>query len=123
MPSHIITAVLSAVVVLLLLNLVAALIFFSRRPLAHHWLLVILLAGTSGAALAGVFGVLASEGERYADIAVVLTGTAAVTAAVRAGARRRRLPTRPADPDAARSAEQDRTHQASPDQNQAGEGA
>lgn len=109
MPSHIITAALSAVVILLLLNLVVALIVFARRDLARHWLLVILLAGTSGAALAGIFGVLASDGERYADIAAVLTGTAAVTAAVRAGARRRRLPTRPADPDAARPAEQDRT--------------
>lgn len=123
MPSHIITAVLSAVVILLLLNLVAALIFFVRRSLAHHWLLVILLAGTSGAALAGIFGVLASDGERYADIAVVLTGTAAVTAAVRAGARRRRLPTRPAGPDAGRSAEQDSAHQDGSNRNRTGEGA
>lgn len=106
MPSHIITAALSAVVILLLLNLVVALIVFARRDLARHWLLVILLAGTSGAGLAGIFGVLAEDGERYADIAVVLTGTAAVTAAVRAGARRRRLPTEPAEASAPQPGEQ-----------------
>lgn len=106
MPSHIITAVLSVVVILLLLNLVVALIVFARRGLARHWLLVILLAGTSGAALAGILGVLAEDGERYVDVALVLTGTAAVTAAVRAGARRRRLPAHPADTSAPRAAEQ-----------------
>lgn len=106
MPSHIITAVLSVVVILLLLNLVVALIVFARRGLARHWLLVILLAGTSGAALAGILGVLAEDGERYADVALVLTGTAAVATAVRAGARRRRLPARPADTSAPRAGEQ-----------------
>lgn len=118
MPSHIITAALSAVVILLLLNLVVALIVFARRDLARHWLLVILLAGTSGAGLAGIFGVLAEDGERYADIAVVLTGTAAVTAAVRAGARRRRLPTEPAEASAPQPGEQPQ-----PRMHRAGEGS
>lgn len=90
---------LSVVLVVLLLNLVVALVVFSRRCLANNWLLVILLAGTSGAALAGILAVLAEDGERFADVALVLTGTAAVTAAVRAGAERRRLPRERAVPD------------------------
>lgn len=92
MPSDVVSAVLSVVLVVLLLNLVVALVVFSRRSLADNWLLVILLAGTSGAALAGILAVLAEDGERFADVALVLTGTAAVTAAVRAGAERSRLP-------------------------------
>lgn len=92
MPSDVVSAVLSVVLIVLLLNLVVALVVFSRRSLANNWLLVILLAGTSGAALAGILAVLAEDGRRFADVALVLTGTAAVTAAVRAGAERRRLP-------------------------------
>ncbi|WP_146340725.1 hypothetical protein [Nesterenkonia sp. NBAIMH1] len=76
--------VLAAVFVVLVLNLVAALVICARRRRAGSWLLVILLAGTSGAALAGILAVTAEDGERYFDVALVLTGTAAVTAAVRA---------------------------------------
>lgn len=95
MPSDVVSAVLSVVLVVLL---VVALVVFSRRCLANNWLLVILLAGTSGAALAGILAVLAEDGERFADVALVLTGTAAVTAAVRAGAERRRGRAAPAPP-------------------------
>lgn len=94
MPSSVVSAVLGAVLVVLLLNLIVALIVFARRSLANNWLLVILLAGTSGAALTGILAVLAEDGRRFADVALVLTGTAAVTAAVRAGAERRRIPAR-----------------------------
>ncbi len=94
MPSSVVSAVLSAVLIILLLNLVVALVVFARRSLANNWLLVTLLAGTSGAALTGILAVLAEDGRRFADVALVLTGTAAVTAAVRAGAERRRIPLR-----------------------------
>lgn len=92
MPGTVVEAVLTAVVVLLLLNFAAALAVFARRRLAGSWLLVVLLTGTTGAALAAVIALLTPEGERFADVALVLTGTAAVTAAVRAAAERRRVP-------------------------------
>lgn len=81
--------VLTVVFAVLLLNLVVALAVCARRGLADSWLLVILLAGTTGAALTAVLAVLADDGSRYLDVALVLTGTAAVTAAVRAALPRR----------------------------------
>lgn len=80
-----IQAVLLAVFAVLLGNYVLALAVFSRRGLSGNWLLVVLLTGTTGAALAAVLAVLSEGGSRYLDVALVLTGTAAVAAAVRAG--------------------------------------
>ncbi|MCH8560964.1 hypothetical protein [Nesterenkonia sp. DZ6] len=82
-------AVLLGVFAVLLANYVLALAVFARRGLAGDWLLVVLLTGTTGAALAAVLAALADDGARYLDVALVLTGTAAVAAAVRAGLRRR----------------------------------
>ncbi|WP_147103530.1 hypothetical protein [Nesterenkonia populi] len=82
-------AVLTVVFAVLLLNLLAALLVCARRGMAGSWLLVILLAGTTGAALTGILAVLSDDGRRFLDVALVLTGTAAVTAAVRAALPRR----------------------------------
>lgn len=75
-------AVLTGVFAVLILNLVIAVAVCAHRRMTDSWLLVILLSGTTGAAAAAVLGVLAQE-PRFLDVAVVLTGTAAVTAAVR----------------------------------------
>lgn len=85
-----IEAVLLGVFAVLLANYVVALAVFARRSLAGDWLLVVLLTGTTGAALAAVLAVLSQDGARYLDVAMVLTGTAAVAAAVRAGLPRHR---------------------------------
>ncbi|WP_022872650.1 hypothetical protein [Nesterenkonia alba] len=74
--------VLGLVFAVLVLNLLTAAVVCARRGMSGNWLLVILLAGTTGAAAAAVLGVLAGE-PRFIDVALVLTGTAAVTAAVR----------------------------------------
>lgn len=74
--------VLSTVLAVLLLNLLAAALIAARRVRASSWLLVILLAGTTGAAAAAVLAVL-TDRPRFLDIAVVLTGTAVLTVAVR----------------------------------------
>ena len=83
-----IETVLLGVFAVLLANYVVALAVFGRRRLAGDWLLVVLLTGTTGAALAAVLATLSDDGARYLDVALVLTGTAAVAAAVRAGVRR-----------------------------------
>lgn len=75
--------ILTAVCAVLLLNLLVAAVVAARRH-PSSWLLVVLLSGTTGAAVAAVMAVLDGEGSRFADVALVLTGTAAVTAAVRA---------------------------------------
>lgn len=80
-----IEAVLLGVFAVLLVNYVVALTVFARRRLAGDWLLVVLLTGTTGAALAAVLAALSDDGARHLDVALVLTGTAAVAAAVRAG--------------------------------------
>ncbi|EXF24782.1 hypothetical protein BG28_03455 [Nesterenkonia sp. AN1] len=84
-----IDVVLLGVFAVLLANYVLALSVFARRGLAGNWLLVVLLTGTTGAALAAVLAALSEDGSRYLDVALVLTGTAAVAAAVRAGLPRR----------------------------------
>lgn len=81
--------VLSVIFAVLMLNLVLAVVSCAHRGQADSWLLVVLLAGTTGAAAAAVLAVLA-QNPRFLDVAVVLTGTAALTAAVRASVRRRR---------------------------------
>lgn len=91
--------VLSAVVVVLLINFIAAILAFARRGFSENWLLVVLLTGTTGAALVALLVVLGGDTDvgspgdlppaRLLDIGVILTGTAALTAAVRAVAGRR----------------------------------
>ncbi|MDR8019356.1 hypothetical protein [Nesterenkonia aerolata] len=81
--------VLSVVVGLLVLNLVIAAVVFARLRAAGAWLLVILLASTTGIALAAVLAVL-NDAPRMLDAALVLAGTAVVTAAVRSDAERTR---------------------------------
>ena len=77
----------------LMLNLLVAGVVGVRQ--SSSWLLVILLAATTGAAAVSVLAVLDGGSLRFLDAALVLTGTAAVTAAVRAAQVRRR----PAAPD------------------------
>lgn len=78
---------LTVVCAVLLLNLLIAGITMVRRH-PSSWLLVVLLAGTVGAATAAVMAVIDGGNERYLDVALVLTGTAVVTAAVRAAMHR-----------------------------------
>lgn len=85
----VVDAVLSAVSILLVVNLLIAAVVLSRGRAAGSWLLVILLASTTGVALAAVFAALTGT-ERMLDVALVLAGTAVVTAAVRADAERSR---------------------------------
>lgn len=70
----------------LLLNLLVAAVVAVRRH-RSSWLLVVLLAGTVGAAVAAILAVLDGDNTRYLDVALVLTGTAAVTAVVRLAVR------------------------------------
>lgn len=81
--------VLTAVFAVLMLNLVAAAAAAVRQ--SSSWLLVVLLGTTTGAAAVAVLAVLADTGDsgRFIDAALVLTGTAAVTAAARAALLRR----------------------------------
>ncbi|TLP79844.1 hypothetical protein [Nesterenkonia sphaerica] len=79
--------------VVLVVNIVAALLAFLRRGFNEDWLLVVLLSGTTGAAVVVLVIVLVPlvSGSpepplRLVDVAVILTGTAALTAAVRAAA-------------------------------------
>lgn len=74
--------VLTAVFAVLMLNLIAAAVVAVRQ--SSSWLLVILLTGTTGAAAVAVLAVMAGDSGRFIDAALVLTATAAVTAAVRA---------------------------------------
>lgn len=80
-------AVLSAVVVLLVVNLGVAVVLCSRARRSGSWLLIVLLASTTGIALAAVFAALTGV-DRMLDVALVLAGTAVVTAAVRSDAER-----------------------------------
>lgn len=79
-------AVLISVALALLLNLVVALLVIMRRREGDDWLLAVLLVTTSGAGVAVLLSRL-THTERTIDIALVLTATAVVTAAVRAAAR------------------------------------
>lgn len=86
-------AVATACLVVLLLNIGAALFAFARRGFSEDWLLVVLLSGTTGAGVVALLVVVGSiQGDplnppfRWADVALILTGTAALTAAVRAAA-------------------------------------
>lgn len=75
----------------LLINLLVAVIASARGARTESWLLVILLSGTTGAALIAVLAVLTGAAEnRMLDAGLVLVGLAALTAAVRAAAGRRR---------------------------------
>lgn len=75
----------------LLINLLVAVIASARGSRTESWLLVILLSGTTGAALVAVLTVLAgAEQTRMLDVGLILVGLAALTAAVRAAAGRRR---------------------------------
>lgn len=79
--------VLTVVFTVLILNLLAAGVVAVRQ--SFSWLLVILLTATTGAAAAAVLAVLAGGDVRFLDTALVLTATAAVTAAVRGALLRR----------------------------------
>lgn len=88
-----IMVILAIVLVILLANFLAALVSFVRRGFNENWLLVVVLAGTTGAAVVAILVMLQTLlGEsltapsRLLDVAVILTGTAALTAAVRAAA-------------------------------------
>lgn len=82
---------LSMVVLGLLVNFLIALIVVLRRDRSGGWLLVLLLSGTTGAALAAVFGLLVVEDvSRIADVALIFTALAAVSAVVAVVAGRRR---------------------------------
>lgn len=81
--------ILWLVVGILVLNVLAALVVSFRRGGGDNWLLVILLASTSAAAVAAILAALTAV-TRMADVALVFTGTAAVTAAIRLAAERRR---------------------------------
>lgn len=87
-------AVIQAIVlVALLANFVAALVAFVRRGFHENWLLVVLLTSTTGAGMIALLTVLEdildenlNSPFRLLDVALILTGTAALTAAVRAAA-------------------------------------
>lgn len=86
-------AVAATCLIVLLLNIGIAVFAFVRQGFNENWLLVVLLAGTTGAAvvallivLAPLIGDAAEPPLRLMDVAVILTGTAALTAAVRAAA-------------------------------------
>lgn len=86
-------AVAASCLIVLLLNIGAALFAFVRRGFSEDWLLVVLLSGTTGAGLVALLIVLESllgnpldPPFRWMDVALILTGTAALTAAVRAAA-------------------------------------
>lgn len=90
---QVMATVLVAVLIILLLNFGTALFAFARRGFSENWLLVVLLTGTTGAGMVALLIVLESLlGEnlsppfRLLDVALILTGTAALTAAVRAAA-------------------------------------
>jgi peptidoglycan/LPS O-acetylase OafA/YrhL len=90
---HVMIAVGTTCLIVLLLNIGAALFAFVRRGFSEDWLLVVLLSGTTGAAVVALLIVLAplladspDPPFRLVDVAVILTGTAALTAAVRAAA-------------------------------------
>ncbi|GAA1176510.1 MULTISPECIES: hypothetical protein [Nesterenkonia] len=90
---------LTVVFIVLLLNLVVAVITALRARRRGSWLLVILLSGTTGAALTAVLALTAEPPEpRMLDVGLILTGLAALTAAVRA-ARLRREEGKPHAPD------------------------
>ncbi|MGK4218243.1 hypothetical protein [Kocuria marina] len=81
---------LTAVFVVLLVNVVVAFVVTARRPVTDRWLLSLLLSGTTGAALVVLLTVLLgpAASSRFPDVAVVLIGLAALTAAVRLTAAR-----------------------------------
>ncbi|EEW50676.1 hypothetical protein HMPREF0290_0764 [Corynebacterium efficiens YS-314] len=82
---------LSMVFLVLLVNFLVALIVVLRRDRSGGWLLVLLLSSTTGAALTAVFGLLVAEdASRIADVALIFTALAAVSAAVAVVAGRRR---------------------------------
>ncbi|WP_150463209.1 hypothetical protein [Nesterenkonia ebinurensis] len=90
---QVMVVILSVVLIVLLLNFLVALFAFARRGFSENWLLVVLLTGTTGAGMVALLIVLESIlGEslnppfRLLDVALILTGTAALTAAVRAAA-------------------------------------
>lgn len=88
--------ILTVVALVLLLNLLLALVVIARRAGTEGWLLVVLLGGTGGAAVIALLALPPLLGEpRLLDVGLVLTGLAALTAAVRSAT------TRP-DDDAAR---------------------
>ncbi|GGH45695.1 hypothetical protein [Microbacterium album] len=81
--------VLVAVLGVLLLNVVGALLASIRQRSADSWLLTLLLASTSAAAIVAVLAVI-TDAPRLVEISLVFTATAAVTAAIRLTAQRRR---------------------------------
>ncbi|MCT1616540.1 hypothetical protein [Kocuria marina] len=87
---------LTAVFVVLLVNVVVAFVVTARRPVTDRWLLSLLLSGTTGAALVVLLTLLLgpAASSRFPDVAVVLIGLAALTAAVRLTAARTTATTR-----------------------------
>lgn len=82
---------LSMVFLVLLVNFLVALIVVLRRDRSGGWLLVLLLSSTTGAALSALFGLLVAEdASRVADLALIFTALAAVSAVVAVVAGRRR---------------------------------
>lgn len=82
-------AVLAGVAVLLVINLLAAFAAVARARHTAGWLLVVLLTGTTGAAVAALLAALSENPGRFLDVALILAGFAALTAAVRVAAGRR----------------------------------